>query len=49
VDDILLVGNDVSVLQETKDSLVMCFQMKEFGEAAYILGISTYIDSQGSS
>ena len=44
VDDILLVGNDVPMLQETKDSLERCFQMKDLGEAAYILGIRIYRD-----
>ena len=33
VDDVLLVGNDVPMLQETKDSLERCFQMKDLGEA----------------
>ena len=33
VDDILLIGNDVQMLQETKESLERSFSMKELGEA----------------
>ncbi|KAJ9547245.1 hypothetical protein OSB04_019788, partial [Centaurea solstitialis] len=39
VDDILLIGNDVPTLQSVKNWLSKCFQMKDLGEAAYILGI----------
>ena len=44
VDDILLVGNDVPMLQETKSALERCFQMKDLGEATFILGIKIYRD-----
>ena len=44
VDDILLVGNDVHMLQETKNSLERCFSMKDLGEATFILGIRIYRD-----
>ena len=44
VDDILLVGNDVPMLQETNRSLERCFQMKNLGEATFILGIKIYRD-----
>ena len=44
VDDILLIGNDVEMLQETKESLERSFSMKDLGEAAYILGIRIYRD-----
>ncbi|KAJ9557168.1 hypothetical protein OSB04_011782 [Centaurea solstitialis] len=37
VDDILLIGND-----SVKSWLSKCFQMKDLGEAAYILGIKIY-------
>ncbi|KAJ9542935.1 hypothetical protein OSB04_029441 [Centaurea solstitialis] len=37
VDDILLIGNDVPTLQSVKSWLSKCFQMKDLGEAAYIL------------
>ncbi|GJZ64983.1 retrotransposon protein, putative, ty1-copia subclass [Tanacetum coccineum] len=39
VDDILLMGNNVTLLQEVKSWLCKCFSMKDLGEAAYILGI----------
>ncbi|KAJ9557778.1 hypothetical protein OSB04_012392 [Centaurea solstitialis] len=42
VDDILLIGNDVPTLQSVKSWLSKCFQMKDLGEAAYILGINIY-------
>ncbi|KAJ9541609.1 hypothetical protein OSB04_028115 [Centaurea solstitialis] len=42
VDDILLIGNDVPTLQSVKAWLSRCFQMKDVGEAAYILGIKIY-------
>ncbi|KAJ9567756.1 hypothetical protein OSB04_003722, partial [Centaurea solstitialis] len=42
VDDILLIGNDVATLQSVKSWLSKCFQMKNLGEAAYILGIKIY-------
>ncbi|KAJ9553788.1 hypothetical protein OSB04_017833 [Centaurea solstitialis] len=42
VDGILLIGNDVPTLQSVKSWLSKCFQMKDLGEAAYILGIKIY-------
>ncbi|KAJ9562356.1 hypothetical protein OSB04_007516 [Centaurea solstitialis] len=42
VDDILLIGNDVPTLQSVKNWLSKCFQMKDLGEPAYILGIKIY-------
>ncbi|KAJ9553525.1 hypothetical protein OSB04_017570 [Centaurea solstitialis] len=42
VDDILLIGNDVPNLQSVKSWLSKCFQMKDLGEATYILGIKIY-------
>ncbi|KAJ9560759.1 hypothetical protein OSB04_005919 [Centaurea solstitialis] len=42
VDDILLIGNDVPTLQSVKSWLSRCFQMKDLGEAAYLLGIKIY-------
>ena len=44
VDDILLMGNDKSALQEVKDWLSQRFMMKDLGEATYILGIRIYRD-----
>ena len=44
VDDILIMGNDVPTLLETKAWLGKCFSMKDLGEASYILGIRIYRD-----
>jgi hypothetical protein len=44
VDDILLIGNDIPMLESVKTSLKNSFSMKDLGEAAYILGIRTYRD-----
>src|SRR4051812_31916739 len=44
VDDILLIGNDVHMLQETKESLEMSFSMKDLGATTYILRIRIYRD-----
>ena len=44
VDDILLIGNDISMLNSVKESLNGKFLMKDLGEAMYILGIKIYRD-----
>ena len=44
VDDILLIGNDVSMLNSVKESLNGKFSVKDLGEAVYILGIKIYRD-----
>ena len=44
VDDILLIGNDIPMLQSVKTSLNNSFSMKDLGEAEYILGIKIYRD-----
>src|SRR3954468_1098724 len=44
VDDILLIGNDVDLLNSVKDYLNNSFSMKDLGEVAYILGIKIYRD-----
>ncbi|GJW54206.1 retrotransposon protein, putative, ty1-copia subclass [Tanacetum coccineum] len=44
VDDILVMGNSVAMLQEVKSWLCKCFYMKDLGEAAYILGIKIIRD-----
>lgn len=36
VDDILLIGNDISILESVKDWLKNYFAMKDLGEAEYI-------------
>ena len=42
VDDILLIGNDVSILQSIKIWLSKNFSMKDLRESTYILGIKIY-------
>ena len=44
VDDILLIGNDVGVLSSVKEWLSKQFQMKDLGEASYVLGIQIIRD-----
>ena len=46
VDDILIIGNDIDMLNDVKSYLNKCFSMKDLGEAAYILGIKIYRDRQ---
>ncbi|KAA0049915.1 gag/pol protein [Cucumis melo var. makuwa] len=47
VDDILLIGNDVGYLTDVKDWLAAQFQMKDLGEAQYVLGIQIIRDRMG--
>ncbi|KAL0387628.1 UNVERIFIED_CONTAM: Retrovirus-related Pol polyprotein from transposon TNT 1-94 [Sesamum radiatum] len=44
VDDILLIGNDIKMLGDTKAWLSTQFSMKDLGEASYILGIKIFRD-----
>ena len=44
VDDILLIGNNVELLTNVKKWLTEHFQMKDLGEASYVLGIKIYRD-----
>ncbi|GKD77225.1 retrotransposon protein, putative, ty1-copia subclass [Tanacetum coccineum] len=44
VNDILIMGNNIPMLQDVKSYLGRCFAMKDLGEAAYILGIKIYRD-----
>nr|GEW61249.1 hypothetical protein [Tanacetum cinerariifolium] len=44
VDDILIMGNSIPMLQSVKTYLGKCFAMKDLGEAAYIIGIKIYQD-----
>nr|GEU45882.1 retrotransposon protein, putative, Ty1-copia subclass [Tanacetum cinerariifolium] len=44
VDDILIMGNHIPMLQDVKSYLGRCFAMKDLGEAAYILRIKIYRD-----
>ena len=44
VDNILLIGNDVLVLSTVKVWLASTFDIKDLGEASYILGIKIIQD-----
>jgi hypothetical protein len=44
VDDILLASNDKNMLYETKNFLSSNFDMKDLGEASYVLGIEIHQD-----
>nr|GEW51694.1 hypothetical protein [Tanacetum cinerariifolium] len=44
VDDILIMGNHIPILQDVNSYLGKCFAMKDLGEAVYILGIKIYRD-----
>ena len=44
VDDILLTSNNIDMLHESKRILSHNFDMKDLGEAAYVIGIEIYRD-----
>ncbi|GJX50518.1 zinc finger, CCHC-type containing protein [Tanacetum coccineum] len=44
VNDVLIMGNHILILQDVKSYLGRCFAMKDLGEAVYILGIKIYRD-----
>ena len=44
VDDILLTSSDVNLLLETKKFLSSNFDMKDLGEASFVLGIEIHRD-----
>jgi hypothetical protein len=44
VDDTLLASSDVSLLLETKRFLSLDFDMKDLGEASFLLGIEIHRD-----
>ena len=44
VDDILLASNDINMLRETKRFLFRHFDMKDLGEASYVLGLKIHRD-----
>jgi len=39
IDDILLAGNNMEMIQTTKQWLSSVFEMKDMGEARYVLGV----------
>ncbi|GKB49913.1 retrotransposon protein, putative, ty1-copia subclass [Tanacetum coccineum] len=44
VDNMLIMGNNIPMLQDVKSRLGKCFSIKDLGEAAYIIGIKIYKD-----
>ena len=44
VDDILLATNDLGLLSDTKRFLSKHFEMKDMGEASYVIGIEIFRD-----
>ena len=44
VDDILLATNDIDMLHETKRFLLKKFEMKDLGDASFVLGIQIHRD-----
>ncbi|RZB86036.1 Retrovirus-related Pol polyprotein from transposon TNT 1-94 [Glycine soja] len=42
VDDILLATNDINLLHKTKKFLSSSFEMKDMGEASYVIGIEMF-------
>ena len=44
IDDILLATNDLGLLHETKKFLSENFEMKDMGEASYVIGIEIFRD-----
>jgi len=39
VDDILLAGNNLEMINTTKQCCLLVFEMKDMGEARYVLGV----------
>ncbi|GAA0160446.1 hypothetical protein LIER_16997 [Lithospermum erythrorhizon] len=48
VDDILPASNDIDILHETKKFLSKKFEMKDLGDASFVLGIQIYRDRSRS-
>jgi hypothetical protein len=44
IDDILLASNDLGLLHETKQCLSQNFEMKDWGEAFFVIGIEIHRD-----
>ena len=49
MDDILLIGNDVATLSSVKVWLAKQFDMKDLGEASYVLGIQLFRDRKNKT
>lgn len=47
VDDLMITGNDATLIQETKDKLQHCFKIKDLGDLKYFLGIEFARNKEG--
>ena len=47
VDDMMITGNDLSLIQQTKEVLQDTFKMKDLGELRYFLGIEFARSQEG--
>ena len=47
VDDLLIFGSNMNVIDEAKNVLISHFDMKDLGEANFILGIKITRTSEG--
>ena len=44
IDDILLAGNNLRIMHEIKEFLAKNFEMKDMGEASYVIRIESFHD-----
>jgi hypothetical protein len=44
MNDILMIGNDISLMESVKSSLMKVFSMKDLSDVSYVLGIQIYRD-----
>ena len=47
VDDMMITGNDIRLIQETKQTLQDTFKMKDLGDLKYFLGIEFARSNKG--
>ena len=47
VDDMMITGNDIRMIQETKQTLQDTFKMKDLGDLKYFLGIEFARSNKG--
>lgn len=47
VDDFIIAGNDIAVIQRFKNYLGKCFKMKDLGKLKYFLGLEVARGPQG--
>ena len=47
VDDMMITGNDIRLIQETKQKLQDTFKMKDLGDLKYFLGIEFSRSNKG--